>query len=171
MSDDRIFLGLGSNLEEPIVQLRSAIRTIDALDETRLVRASSLYRTAPWGIDDQPPFINAVIEVRCTLEPDQLMAALLGIEAEAGRKRALRWGPRIIDLDILAWGDRQIDIPGLTVPHPRISGRDFVLIPWAEIAPDFEIPGTGIVGELVGRLAAEERPAPERLDKRTGNSE
>ena len=181
MSSPRIFIGVGSNLEDPGRQVEDAIERLGTLDGCRLVRASSLYHTAPWGIEDQPAFVNAVVELACDCEPATLLERLLALESGRlhlialihhplalesglGRKRAVRWGPRVIDLDILAWGERTVDQPGLTIPHPRLADRDFVLVPWAEIAPDFQVPELGTVAELSRAAAHPDRPAPRRLE-------
>ena len=104
-------------------------------------QVSSLYETAAVGVTDQPDFLNAVAEVATTLSAAALLDALLNLENLLGRKRTFRWGPRVIDLDLLLYGDEQITLPTLTVPHPRLSERAFVLVPLAEIAPDLVLPG------------------------------
>lgn len=108
-----------------------------------VVRASSLYETAPVGRTDQPDFLNAVALLRTSLPPRDLLDALLHVENRMGRVRTLRWGPRVIDLDLLLYGDAQVETPGLTIPHPRLRERAFVLVPLAEIAPDLRLPGDG----------------------------
>ena len=130
-----------------------ALAEFDASDATRLTRRSSLYRSAPWGFTEQPAFVNAVAEIATRLSPRALLQALLSIEHAHGRDRGGdRWGPRTLDLDLLAYADRRVDEPGLVVPHPCIAQRAFVLMPWAEIAPDFVIAGAGIVHELLARV-------------------
>lgn len=169
VSPERIFVGLGSNLADPLRQVRDALDALAELEAVAVVATSSLYRTAPWGVTDQPSFVNAVTELRARCSPDVLLDQLLTIERDAGRRRLRRWGPRIIDLDILAWGGRTLGRPGLTIPHPRLAERDFVLLPWAEIAPAFVVPGYGPVATLVAALedAAGDtpRPRPERLEE------
>jgi len=119
------------------------------------VRSARLYRSAPWGRADQPEFVNAVVALQTELTPRELLEALLKIERAAGRARdATRWGPRVLDLDILMFGDRLIDEPGLHVPHPHLHERAFVLLPLAEIAPDLIVPGHGRVDDLARRIDA-----------------
>jgi len=134
-------VGLGANIGEPVAQLKSALSELARLPESSLLRVSSFYRSPPWGIEAQPPFVNAVAELATSLSPEQLMASLLSIEHAAGRERSMRWGPRVLDLDLLVFGDFIIDRPGLRVPHPYLHQRAFVLVPLAEIAPDLMVPG------------------------------
>lgn len=149
----RAFVALGSNQGQPQEQVRAAFEALAGLPQTRLVRRSSLYRTPPWGVTDQPDFVNAAAELDTALEPAALMQALLHIEARAGRRReGRRWGPRILDLDLLLYGDRQLEAPGLTVPHPRIAERAFVLLPLAELDATAVIPGQGRVDALLGHV-------------------
>lgn len=136
------FVGLGSNLDEPAAQVEAAMEALQLLPRSSLSRRSSLYRTAPWGGIEQPDFINAVVELETSLSAQALMAELLAIERGLGRRRDVeRYGPRVIDLDLLLYGDAVIDEPQLRVPHPRLHERAFVLVPLAEIAPDAVIPG------------------------------
>ena len=137
-----VFVGLGSNLDDPPQQIGDALEALDASPGIAVLRVSSLYRTAPWGFRDQPDFVNAVVELDTLLSPRALLERLLDIERHAGRHRdGERYGPRIIDLDLLAYGDVVVDEPGLTLPHPRIAERAFVLVPLAEIAPAVPIHG------------------------------
>jgi len=148
-----VYIGLGSNLADPRAQVEHALRALDAVPLTQLLRRSRLYRSAPWGRADQPEFVNAVAELRTGLTPRALLAALLAIERGAGRERdATRWGPRVLDLDILVYGDQSIDEPGLHVPHPHLHERAFVLLPLAEIAPDLSVPGRGHVADLARQI-------------------
>lgn len=134
-------------------RLRGAFDALARIPSTRLLRQSHLYRTPPWGIADQPAFINAVAELETRLVPRELLDALLAIERANGRRRGTeRWGPRTLDLDLLVYGDLSCEEPGLTLPHPRIGERAFVLMPLAEIAADLRIPGTGTVRELLARV-------------------
>lgn len=143
------FIGLGSNLQEPRRQVRTALEELAALPYSRLAARSSLYRSDPMGPADQPDYINAVARLETMLTPQALLDAMLGIERKHGRIRgATRWGPRTLDLDLLAYGDRVISEPRLTVPHVGIAERPFVLLPMAEIAPDYHVPGRGRVGDL-----------------------
>lgn len=149
----RAFIGLGSNLDDPPAQLARAQDELDSIPGTRLLRRSSLYRSAPWGVVEQPVFVNAVVEIETRLSPRALLHALLSIEQAHGRDRAVeRWGPRTLDLDLLAYADLRIDEPGLVVPHPRLAQRAFVLMPLAEIAADFVVAGAGRVRELLARV-------------------
>ncbi|HEY0179750.1 MAG TPA: 2-amino-4-hydroxy-6-hydroxymethyldihydropteridine diphosphokinase [Dokdonella sp.] len=151
----RAYVGLGSNLGDPPRQIRSALQALDAPPHTRVVQRSRLYRTPPWGVADQPAFVNAVAELATALAPRELLDALLEIERRHGRRRdAARWGPRTLDLDLLTFADRRVDEPGLVLPHPRLAERAFVLVPLAEIAPDLAIPRVGVVAELLERVDA-----------------
>jgi 2-amino-4-hydroxy-6-hydroxymethyldihydropteridine diphosphokinase len=128
-------IGIGSNAGDAEDNVR---RAFDRLAELGTVRArSSLYRTAPWGVAEQEPFINAAALVDTVLAPAALLAALKAIEAEEGRVVTFRWGPRVLDLDILVYGDLHIDGADLTIPHPRLHERAFALVPLAEIDPRF----------------------------------
>jgi 2-amino-4-hydroxy-6-hydroxymethyldihydropteridine diphosphokinase len=146
----RAYIGLGSNLDNPRRHVRSAITQLAALPYTHLTVQSSLYRSEPMGPADQPDYINAVAAIDTLLTPYALLDALLGIERLHGRVRsATRWGPRTLDLDILIYGDRVIDDVRLTVPHPGIAQRAFVLHPLAEIAPEIEVPNKGPIRALM----------------------
>lgn len=148
-ADERVFVGLGANLGDAVATLRAAIAAIDALPGTRCVRRSSLYRSAPVDTTG-PDFVNAVVELRTSLEPEALLRELLAIEQRFGRQRPHRHAPRTLDLDLLAWGDRQVASPSLVLPHPRLHERAFVLVPLAEVAP--ELPWPMVSGQLVERL-------------------
>ena len=147
-SDDRVFLGLGGNLGDPAAAMAAALRILDADAGTRVVAVSSLYRTPPWGKTDQPDFLNAAAEIRTRHEPRALLALCLDAERALKRERRERWGPRIVDIDILAFGNRFIREPGLEIPHPRIFERAFVIVPLAEIAPDLRILGSAVSDQL-----------------------
>jgi 2-amino-4-hydroxy-6-hydroxymethyldihydropteridine diphosphokinase len=149
----RAYIGIGANLGDAPTQVRAAMTAIDALPDTTLASSSSLYRTAPVGYTDQPDFINAVAAVDTTLAPHALLAALQGIEQRFGRERSFKDAPRTLDLDVLLYDDRRIDDVVLTIPHPRMHERAFVLAPLAEIAPACEIPGHGNVATLLARCA------------------
>ena len=137
------FIGLGSNLEDPRSQLQRAFAELDELPETRLTARSSLYRSAPVGYLDQPEFVNAVAKIETALPPQALLQNLLQIEHRHGRERTFRNAPRTLDLDILLYGNVQLHEHGLTIPHPQMHLRLFVLQPLLEIAPDTTIPGIG----------------------------
>jgi 2-amino-4-hydroxy-6-hydroxymethyldihydropteridine diphosphokinase len=143
------FVALGGNLDRPAARLMRVIGELDDLPRTRLLRASSLYRTAPVGYDDQPDFINAVALVDTMLTPEALMAELLASETRHGRVREQRNGPRTLDLDLLLYQDRMLDDHFVTLPHPRMHVRPFVLVPLLEIAPDSIVPGHGPVRALL----------------------
>ena len=137
------FVALGANLADPVAQIRDALAALTTLPDSRLLRASSLYRTAPIGVHGQPDFINAVAALETTLAPHALLAELFAVEARFGRRRDYRHAPRTLDLDLLLYDDARIDTPDLRLPHPRMHLRAFVLAPLTEIAPDCRIPGRG----------------------------
>jgi 2-amino-4-hydroxy-6-hydroxymethyldihydropteridine diphosphokinase len=151
-----VYIGLGSNLGDGSALIRSAVALLGSGPGIRILRVSSLYRSAPWGLRDQPDFTNAVAELTTELEPEDLLRALLECERRLGRVRsAERWGPRSIDIDLLAYGDRQTHTPSLELPHPRMAERAFVLIPLLELAPDYAIPGIGPANACLERLAGQ----------------
>ncbi len=134
---ERVFIGLGTNLGDDLARnLREAIQAIGTLPRTEVVRASSFLSTEPWGVTDQPRFLNAVVEIRTALEPRSLLQSLKELEGRLGRVPTFRWGPRAIDFDIILYGRRIVDEPGLRIPHPRFREREFVLQPLREIAPE-----------------------------------
>ena len=137
------FIGLGSNLEGPLSQLQRAFVDLEGLPDTRLFARSSLYCSAPLGVLDQPDFVNAVAKIVTGLAPQALLDALLRIEQQHGRERTFRNAPRTLDLDVLLYDDVQLHEHGLTIPHPQMHRRAFVLQPLLEIAPDIHIPGKG----------------------------
>lgn len=147
---ERVYIGLGSNLATPLEQLRSALTALTALPQTQLVAQSSFYASDPLGPADQPRYVNAVAALDTELSPLALLDALQTIELEQGRTRkAERWGPRTLDLDILLFGERQLDEPRLTVPHYHMHARAFVLYPLAEIAPGLQLPDGRALTELL----------------------
>ena len=137
------FVGLGSNLEDPSSQLQRAFADLDALPGARLVARSSLYRSAPVGYLDQPDFVNAVAQLETSLTPQALLQSLLDIEHRHGRERTFRNAPRTLDLDVLLYDDLRLHEHGLTLPHPQMHLRAFVLQPLLELAPGCVIPGVG----------------------------
>ena len=137
------YIALGANLGDPAATVNAAFAALDQLPQSRLLAKSALYRTAPVGIADQPEFVNAAALIDTTLAPEALLDALLGIEQAFGRVRAERNGPRKLDLDILLYDDLTLATPRLTLPHPRLHLRAFVLQPLADLAPDLAIPGRG----------------------------
>jgi len=152
----RVFIGLGSNLAEPAVQVKRAISALAALPQSRLLQQSRLYASPPLGPVDQPDYVNAVVEIDTTLEPVALLNALQGIEQKQGRVRTRHWGERVIDLDLLLYADVQLASKGLTLPHPGIAARAFVLRPLAELAPDLMIIGQGALCDLLAARAADQ---------------
>ena len=134
-------MGLGSNLGDRAKNLQTALSELAQMPTISITRVSSLYETAPVGVTAQPEFINAVAALETSLTPAALLAAFLHLENKMGRVRTFRWGPRVIDLDLLLYGQEQIALPELIVPHPRLHERAFVLMPLAEIAPDLVLPG------------------------------
>jgi 2-amino-4-hydroxy-6-hydroxymethyldihydropteridine diphosphokinase len=143
------YVGLGSNLQMPTRQIDTALELLGEMPKSRLVLASSLYRSAPFGGIEQPDFVNAAAALLTQLTPAELLAELQDIEFRQGRERTeTRWGPRVLDLDLLAHGSSVIDEPGITIPHPGIGERNFVLLPLREIAPELVIPGLGRVAAI-----------------------
>ncbi len=143
-------IGLGANLNDPVEQVEYALAELDRLPATRLVARSRLYASAPVGYVDQPDFINAVAQVETGLAPRALLAALLDIEHRHGRERSFRNAPRTLDLDLLLYGAAHFHEDGLTLPHPRMHERAFVLRPLLEIAPATVIPGRGRAADWLG---------------------
>lgn len=145
------YVALGSNLQQPIQQVRRALDELAALDATRLILRSSLYRSAPLGPQDQPPFVNAVAGLLTQLSAGELLLRLQAIERRMGRRTPIQhWGPRIIDLDILLHGDARSDTLELKLPHPGLMLRSFVLVPLAEIAPQLVLPA-GLIAAAAAR--------------------
>lgn len=152
------YVALGANLGDPVATVRAALIALRGLAAAECVAASSLYRTAPVGLHHQPDFINAVAALAvddARLSPEALLGQLFAIEADFGRVRSIRNAPRTLDLDLLLYGDRQLDRPGLTLPHPRMTERAFVLAPLAEIAPELVIPGRGALSGLRAAVAGQ----------------
>jgi 2-amino-4-hydroxy-6-hydroxymethyldihydropteridine diphosphokinase len=151
MSEALCHIALGANLGDRIGALREATRRIGQLPETAILARSAIYETPPWGKIDQAPFANAVIAIRTGLGPKPLLDACLGIETAMGRVRRERWGPRLIDIDLLTHGTTRMTSDRLTLPHPAIAERAFVLVPLLEIAPEFRIgrrKGSTILNQL-----------------------
>ncbi|RUY84788.1 2-amino-4-hydroxy-6-hydroxymethyldihydropteridine diphosphokinase [Mesorhizobium sp. M7A.F.Ca.CA.001.10.2.1] len=144
-----VYLSLGGNLGDPAKSMGAALRMLDADADTRVTGVSSLYRTPPWGKLDQPDCLNAAAEISTVLAPRALLDLCLDAERKLKRVREERWGPRLIDIDILVFGDRVIHETGLEVPHPRMLERAFVLAPLAEIAPGLVVSGRSITDRLV----------------------
>jgi 2-amino-4-hydroxy-6-hydroxymethyldihydropteridine diphosphokinase len=143
------YVGLGSNLDGPVQQLEKTFDELNAIPDTRLIKKSSLYRSAPFGGVEQPDFVNAVASLLTQLSALELLQHLQSIEDRRGRERGeVRWGPRILDLDLLVYSDQRINEDDLIVPHPGIIERNFVLLPLAEIAPKLTIPGLGQISSI-----------------------
>ena len=147
------YVGIGSNLDDPRAQVLGAFEELDTLPHTRLVRKSSLYRTAPVGHEQQPDFINAVAQLETGLPAERLLAELQGIEKRHGRERTFKNAPRTLDLDLLLFGDSKLNLPQLTVPHPRMHERAFVLQPLLEIAPQLPFSLESCAGQNIERIA------------------
>lgn len=150
----RAHIGLGANLDDPSAQLRWALARLAPLG--RVAAESPFYRSAPMGPRDQPDFCNAVCILECAMPPEALMAALLDIERQAGRVRTQKWGPRTLDLDLLHVEGTVLSSALLTLPHPGIASRNFVLVPWADIAPDLVVPGIGQIAERARQIGRED---------------
>jgi 2-amino-4-hydroxy-6-hydroxymethyldihydropteridine diphosphokinase len=148
-------IGLGSNIGDKAANIRRAIALLTERGDIRLVAASRLYRTAPWGVTEQDWFVNACIAVATELSPHDLLARCLAVEDAMKRVRERRWGPRVIDVDLLVYRDVTLSEPALTLPHPRIAERAFVLVPLAEIAPELKIGGHPL-GHWLARVNARE---------------
>ena len=138
------YLGLGSNLGDRESMLRAAIAALEATPGVRVTAISSLYETPPWGPVPQGPYLNACVGIATSLSARKVLELSLAIERDHGRERAVRWGPRTLDIDVLLYGEEAIDEEGLIVPHPRMTERAFVLVPLAEIAPDLVVSGEAI---------------------------
>lgn len=158
-SEQRAYLSLGGNLGEPAKSMGAALRMLDEDPLTRVAAVSSLYRTPPWGKLDQPDFLNAAAEIVTRQSPHRLLDLCLGAELALKRVRKERWGPRIVDIDVLAFDDVSVHEAGLELPHPRMTERAFVLVPLAEIAPELVIRGMTIAE----RAAVIDRAGVERL--------
>jgi len=149
----RAFVALGSNLGEPQATVRAALAALESLPRSTLVAASSLYLSAPVGLRNQPDFINAAAALDTQLAADALLEELFAIEARFGRKRAFHHAPRTLDLDLLLYNNFELGLPRLTLPHPRLHLRAFVLRPLAEIAPTLAIPGRGTLAAWLPAVA------------------
>lgn len=146
----RAHLGLGGNLGDPAASMALALRTLGSRSDTHIIDVSRLFRTPPWGLLDQPSFLNACAAIDTELGPSELLGACLALERAMGRERLQRWGPRTIDIDVLDWGGRAIEAEGLTLPHPRIAERAFVLVPLSELAPTLAVKGRALTFWLKG---------------------
>jgi 2-amino-4-hydroxy-6-hydroxymethyldihydropteridine diphosphokinase len=148
----RAYIGIGSNLDDPVAQVLEAVEELGMIPDTILVNRSSLYSGKPMGPADQPDYVNAVVSLDTLLSAEELHSALVSIEDLQGRSRTgEQWGPRIIDLDLLLYGNSSIHTETLTVPHPGMHERDFVIIPLEEIAGNVKIPGRGFLYSLINK--------------------
>lgn len=145
----RAYVGLGANLDRPRQHVSAAIGELAALPDGQLVARSSLYLSAPMGPKDQPDYINAVVALETRLPPLALLDQLQALEARHGRRRSVRWGPRTLDLDLLLYGDQRLDHPRLTLPHPGLTQRSFVVIPLLEIAPTLRLPDNRLLRDIM----------------------
>lgn len=153
----RVYIGLGSNLAAPRRQLESALASLKQLPSSRWLGHSPLYRSQPVGPQDQPDYVNAVAVIETDLEALALLDELQAIEQQHGRKRdGERWGARTLDLDILLYGDARLQDERLTVPHPEIPNRGFVLQPLYDLAPTVNVPGLGPVADLLARVSTDD---------------
>lgn len=152
---ETVYIGIGSNLQEPLRQVRIAIRELGTMPATQLIAVSALYHTSPMGPPEQPAYVNAAAKLHTRLSALALLDQLLAIERRHGRERTgPKWGPRTLDLDLLLYGNQVIDHPRLSVPHPGIAERAFVLIPLRDLDPLVEVPGHGTVEALCARVDA-----------------
>jgi 2-amino-4-hydroxy-6-hydroxymethyldihydropteridine diphosphokinase len=149
----RCYLGLGANLVQPVAQLQQAVVALRQLPQSRIVAVSAFYGSKPMGPQDQPDYVNAVVALDTTLGPEALLDALQHIEQQQGRvRKAQRWGPRTLDLDILLYGNEVINTPRLTVPHYGLRQREFVLYPLIEIAPALQLPDGTVLSTLLPQV-------------------
>ena len=146
------YIGLGSNLDQPLTQIEAALNSLNDLSEVKVVSVSGIYQSEPYGEVVQDDFINAAAALMTTLSPVDLLKSMLTIETNQGRKRTQHWGPRCIDLDLLVYSTEQCNSEFLNLPHPEIANREFVLFPLAEIAPELMIVGLGRVKTLLTQV-------------------
>jgi 2-amino-4-hydroxy-6-hydroxymethyldihydropteridine diphosphokinase len=144
-----VYIGLGSNLEQPYLQIKKAIIALNKLAGTRVIRDSGYFKSKPMGPEDQPDYVNAVVEIETTMFAEELLAHCQVIERQQGRVKSRHWGERTIDLDILLYADQQIEMDDLTVPHPGLCQRDFVYLPLLKLNPEIAIPDKGLLKDIV----------------------
>ena len=155
MKKNIVYIGLGSNIEQPYRQITEAIAALHALPETRVKKDSGYYKSRPMGPKDQPDYVNAVVEIETAIGADELLEHCQRIEKQQGRIKLRRWGERSIDLDILLYGDAQIQSDDLTVPHPGICLRDFVFLPLLKLDPCITVPGKGLLRDVAEQSTPE----------------
>ncbi|WP_066634349.1 2-amino-4-hydroxy-6-hydroxymethyldihydropteridine diphosphokinase [Desulfolucanica intricata] len=153
----RVFLGVGSNLGDSYNNIQKAINLLNEINGVKIVAVAPFYKTAPVGYLDQDWFLNSVIECKTEIPPRELLYALLDIENKMGRVRTIRWGPRVVDLDLLIYENERINEPDLIVPHPRMTERAFVIVPLADLAPDLKMPGGQTATSLAEQLKKEQQ--------------
>ncbi len=146
---EKVYIGLGSNIEQPYIQIKDAIQALNALPDTKIVCDSGYYKSRPMGPKDQPDFVNAVVELQTNLLPDELLECCQMIEQEQGRIKKRHWGERTIDLDILLYADVEMKTDKLEIPHPGIVQRDFVYLPLLKLNSEIIIPGAGVLKNIV----------------------
>jgi len=152
----RVFMGLGSNLGDRLAYI---LKALDLLSRNlKVVRVSTVYESDPWGVENQPPFLNCVVEARTELTPPELLRRLKEVEQALGRKRRFRWGPREIDVDILLFGNVVLESPDLRIPHPHLVERDFFLLPLLELDPLLRDPSSGVPYASFGKRSFKLRP-------------
>ena len=153
MAQATVYIGIGSNLDNPGEQIEQSLQALAKIESTELVSTSSLYSSKPMGPQDQPDYMNAVAKLETELEPEALLDQLQAIESQFGRvRKEQRWGARVLDLDILLYADKVIDSPRLTVPHYGMKVREFVIYPLFEIAPELQLPDGSFVAKLQSQL-------------------
>jgi len=154
-----VYIGLGSNIEQPYLQIKNAIIALDELPETTVIRDSGYFKSKPMGPKDQPDYVNAVVEINTTIDAIELLKHCQLIEKRQGRIKSRHWGERTIDLDILLYADKQIQTDVLTIPHPGVCQRDFVYIPLLKLNPEIKVPGAGLLNDIVEKPALEKYKA------------
>ena len=149
MNTSIVYIGLGSNIEQPYLQIKNAIIALDELPAITVIKDSGYFKSKPMGPEDQPDYVNAVVEIETSIDATELLKHCQLIEKQQGRIKLRHWGERTIDLDILLYADQQIETEELIVPHPGICQRDFVYMPLLKIKPDIKVPGTGLLNNMV----------------------
>lgn len=148
----QVAIGLGANLNDPQAQIEQAIVSLSKIPQTRFIKASSLYASKPQGPQDQPDYVNAAVHLETALTPLELLSACQSIEQQQGKQKVRHWGERLIDIDILLFDDWVVDTPDLTIPHPFMTQRDFVLLPLLEIWPDCQLPDQSCLSDWITQL-------------------